>query len=554
MYAILKTSCACHQRRIKMTMSGNSFQHEPIDGNNEIRLLTFSPTTSPDQMISCEITHHVRSACPEYEALSYTWGNLTRRKAILCNGKTLMVTESCEAALRALRDRQERSTNKSSSGLSGLTRSLSELLWESTDRAVEAPKANSKIWIDAICINQSDMVERNGQVAQMGTIFGRASQTVVFLGEFGEDAAFITKLLDAHSQSTKLKDLLARGPEIPDINGQDSSPTTPWHDFFRRHWFTRTWIIQEVMLSTKLLFLVGDRDIPWARMEMSEDAVVGIATNQRRSSPRAVAVEFPLPQIFKMREMFGVIHTETIGSSSSASNSNRSAQQYGSHSVHSNGVDWWRLFSVLKLTNRFQCRDPRDKVFAILHLFEQPIPRILAPDYSKSLGEVYTDLSWFLITCNIPEMFELAGMKQSKSLVSTWVINWSLPRDEASMTLSDFDQAKTVGTWNRSAGFKRGYKRIYARRDREVLILRGLLIKGMKLTIPADWDWKSGDEICVFLGFPKPSQIRKSGNGWRFVGCRDVPGLMNGQAVKHLDWSLADAQVPKAPLIDFRIY
>lgn len=537
-----------------MSTSRNSFQHDPIDRDNEIRLLTLSPVVSTDDIVSCEISHHARSSCPEYEALSYTWGNLTREKAILCNGKTMMVTESCEAALRALRDRQERKSRKSSSTLSSLTRSLSGLLWDDQTRQGESqePREPPKIWIDAICINQADMVERNGQVAQMGTIFGRASQTMIFLGEFDEDATFITKLLDVHSNSTKITELLAMGPSFPALDGTNISSTTPWNTFFQRRWFTRTWIIQEVMLSTRLMFLVGDTEIPWARMEMSQDAAVSLATTSRkRGNPRKLVTEFPLPQIFKMREMLGLIHADTIALGNEA---NRSAQSYGGASKHSNGVDWWRLFSVLKLTNRFQCRDPRDKLFAILHLFTQPIPRILSPDYSKSTGEVYTDLSWFFITCNLPEMFELAGAKQARTLVSSWVVNWSLPRDEASMTLSDFDHAKVVGSWNRSAGFKGGYKRIYARREREVLILRGLLVKGMKLTIPAEWDWRVGDEICVFLGFPRPSQIRRSGNGWRFVGNRDVPGLMNGQAVKHLDWSSADAQVPKAPLIDFRIY
>jgi hypothetical protein len=39
------------------------------------------------------------------------------------------------------------------------------------------------IWVDAICINQTDMTERNHQFAEMRYIYQEAQSVVTFLGD-----------------------------------------------------------------------------------------------------------------------------------------------------------------------------------------------------------------------------------------------------------------------------------------------------------------------------------------------------------------------------------
>ncbi|KAK6079471.1 hypothetical protein SCUP234_05640 [Seiridium cupressi] len=39
------------------------------------------------------------------------------------------------------------------------------------------------LWVDALCINQSDVEERNHQVHQMRTIYGRAQETIAYIGD-----------------------------------------------------------------------------------------------------------------------------------------------------------------------------------------------------------------------------------------------------------------------------------------------------------------------------------------------------------------------------------
>ncbi|KAL6865857.1 hypothetical protein ACO1O0_001956 [Amphichorda felina] len=91
---------------------------------------------------------------PEYEALSYTWGSAHSRRAIIVedpalNTRTkLLVTKSLAIALHHLRYR---------------------------DRA-------RALWVDAICINQQDMAERNAQVQRMPHVYRLAHRVVVWLG------------------------------------------------------------------------------------------------------------------------------------------------------------------------------------------------------------------------------------------------------------------------------------------------------------------------------------------------------------------------------------
>lgn len=65
-------------------------------------------------------------------------------------------------------------------------------------------KQESRIlWVDALCINQDDDIERNHQVRQMKNIYETASQTLVWLGPSNSETRkgfeLIPYLLDADS-------------------------------------------------------------------------------------------------------------------------------------------------------------------------------------------------------------------------------------------------------------------------------------------------------------------------------------------------------------------
>lgn len=105
---------------------------------------------------------------PNFTALSYVWGvpDPHTDYAVLCGGYRIPITPNCFAALSAL------SAKKSRSAEEGLT-----------------------IWVDAICINQSDEEEKMRQIPLMGEIYHRAAETYIWLGEETEGRARAMRFL-----------------------------------------------------------------------------------------------------------------------------------------------------------------------------------------------------------------------------------------------------------------------------------------------------------------------------------------------------------------------
>ncbi|KAK3935395.1 heterokaryon incompatibility protein-domain-containing protein [Diplogelasinospora grovesii] len=131
---------------------GVDFCYEPLKGPSDtIRLIVIEPTNSDadDPIITCSISHMRFDQRPQYEALSYMWGDEPATRRILLNGKGFLIKQHLYDALHFFR-RQ---------------------------------KPGILYWIDAICINQDDVSERNSQVRIMPHIYGRAQTVVIWLGK-----------------------------------------------------------------------------------------------------------------------------------------------------------------------------------------------------------------------------------------------------------------------------------------------------------------------------------------------------------------------------------
>ncbi|KUJ17731.1 HET-domain-containing protein [Mollisia scopiformis] len=131
--------------------TSESFSYSPLentDSERSIRLIMIKPVKRLTSDIECELVHVKFGDKPNYEALSYAWGSDLTTRAIKINGKTLLVRESLWKVLAKLRHRDE-------------------------------PRC---LWVDAICINQSDIAEKNSQVRLMPHIYRKATTVIVWLG------------------------------------------------------------------------------------------------------------------------------------------------------------------------------------------------------------------------------------------------------------------------------------------------------------------------------------------------------------------------------------
>ena len=90
----------------------------------------------------------------DYMTLSYMWGDLNDLRRIRINGNAMEVTANLESFLR-----------------------------QYVTREIETLSSRIGLWIDALCINQNDIEERNRQVKRMRSIYEQAVGTVSWLGE-----------------------------------------------------------------------------------------------------------------------------------------------------------------------------------------------------------------------------------------------------------------------------------------------------------------------------------------------------------------------------------
>jgi hypothetical protein len=113
-----------------------------------LRLLILKQGLTPDPL-ECELRVAELEDLPEYDALSYVWGDLQHLVTIKCCGRDFAIRQNLYSALNHLR----------------------------------SPVQDRILWADAICINQQDLQERGEQVAFMGRIYAAARRVLVWVGE-----------------------------------------------------------------------------------------------------------------------------------------------------------------------------------------------------------------------------------------------------------------------------------------------------------------------------------------------------------------------------------
>jgi hypothetical protein len=154
------------------------FCHSPLNhGKASIRLVTLLPRLSHDGLIRCHMSHTTtpaeqstginqknasRSREPreKYSCVSYTWGKADGGFPIRINEKVFRVRENLFWFLK--------------------------LAWKE--------RLRQDFWIDALCIDQSNVLERNHQVQQMGQIFAQAEEVIMWLGRKPELESTLQRL------------------------------------------------------------------------------------------------------------------------------------------------------------------------------------------------------------------------------------------------------------------------------------------------------------------------------------------------------------------------
>ena len=310
------------------------------------------------------------------------------------------------------------------------------------------------IWIDALCINQDSIPERNAQVALMRDIYTQASRVVIWLGPGDETSDLAIDVFRRLSSSTK-------SPPQP-----ASSLTPKEHSALRsfcrdREWWDRVWVWQEATTpNAPREYWCGGQRIRFEDVMYANKLVWDAMADLKGTVPTTMAWNETIDSMGKLglaREMaaFGHFRSE---------------------------------IDIIDGMRRLKATDVRDKVFAFLPLLQEVKGLADAPvvDYGLRVEEVFRQAAVYLLEAGRDlRVLLLCHLSPGGGIPNgpSWVPNFSLPRDEQSAFLfSEQFHYKADGNQAPQFSFTQGKDRIRA---------RGLRVDGVEAVHPA-WR-KAGD-------------------------------------------------------------
>jgi hypothetical protein len=400
----------------------SAYPYRPLKSDTTIRILVLHPSTSFDAKLEASIIHTVRGEHGRrpykrrpYEAVSYCWGDpITTHSITIDSEWSLGISANVDSMLRHLRKSRK-------------------------------PR---NLWVDAICLNQVDIEEKNVQVQRMDTIYLQAFRTHIWLGG-ARDTDKIPEIfntlramsIEAVGEGIKL-DRVGMAPSSEDENAfygpsdldrLESNPNNTVSDASRdmlqllltqllnRPWFERRWIIQEVILSERAIFWCGNWNIFGTRF--SEGILrwlIHIAGSQD---------DMLIPAIDSIRAICGYHSPTTI-----------IWIQYGTD-----------ILSLMWNFHRSRCFAPHDTIYALLGIATHVPDKLKKVDYSTPWNEVFTDLAAASFPAHATSMFlhllSFRSLAQYESTWPSWVPNWTNQREAMLIPKSHPDRDReTVGT------------------------------------------------------------------------------------------------------------
>ncbi|CAJ2510846.1 Uu.00g064710.m01.CDS01 [Anthostomella pinea] len=365
--------------------------HKPLaPSKEEFRILHLLPSADLDATIQGVMEHVSFNHHPPYEAVSYTWGDPRNTSTITIDGLEFSVTSNLVVLLRHLRK----------------------------------PNVSRALWVDALCIDQQNSHERSLQVRLMRRIYSSCLVDLVWLGE-AESAKVRAFEIAATLERADLEAMRGRVRAMPwqerDRLGLYSDATDAYTVLTRDDWnelrsvfsqptvWGRVWIMQEIACAPRVILMSGHNTLDWDVIAKFLDS--GNYPDAYHAPFHHNNYEAHINEIFANAQI--IEHQRAIV-----------------RNMDTGYVS--RLLDVLARFRFTEATNPRDKIYGLLGLASDAMGII--PDYSKSVGEVYTGFFQAYVNttqdldllCQSPWHF--GSMMAPKKGMPSWCPDFANPR------------------------------------------------------------------------------------------------------------------------------
>lgn len=250
------------------------------NGNEpHIRLVKIHRDSTQSSLVHCHFVAYPLAACPPYTALSYTWNCSSSSSASSLSSSSSSADDNNSSSNNTTTKEAPTQTILLQSTRYTIGQNLYAFL-----RRVRRDSHDRLYWIDALCINQNDNDERSHQVRLMRDIYSSAARVIVWLGEATSDNYATIHLLEAayrgdcsssggfgrNGSSTSLSNSNSNGspassPKIGSSPEISLSATDKQHiaSLYEHEYWSRVWIVQEVICARELVVYWGKRTIRW---------------------------------------------------------------------------------------------------------------------------------------------------------------------------------------------------------------------------------------------------------------------------------------------------
>lgn len=315
-------------------------------GPRQIRVMEVLPGASVEnikvKLITINLDHD------QFKALSYTWGgHLTLRRIITINNRSFLVTDTVLRFLREFRH----------------------------------PTEARRIWIDAICINQSNIDDKRAQISIMGDIYRRAQEVIIWLGAAPAEFQSVVEAVQELAPPSE-------PGRVDYTNFRSDNWHQPLRNILKRRWWSRCWTVQEVALGDRVIVQTGSHKLSWDRLSAF------LRTEQIQT---------------------------TIGVDSKVLEFVHNIYQFKSSTP--NPPPRWLDYAI-----QFRHRDagrPKDKVFGFQGLLRPSDSNEPKLDYGKRDVEIFAHFASFYM--HRDQSLALLGLAEAHSdLECSWAVDWSM--------------------------------------------------------------------------------------------------------------------------------
>ena len=430
--------CATHHasgEEVYQELGQDVFLYNEELADRVIRLIEIENGSGDDEIrISLKITSmDTQGTQPEYQALSYVWGSILDKKTIICNSVPLEIGQNLHHALWQIRE----------------------------DGDIKLPW-----WVDAVCINQKNISEKNVQVRMMKEIYENAYSVLAWIGQEKEEDAAGFALLQAMDEqlghyADTFETVSLGGPRYDTLEQLGLPPVEDpqWRammDVLYRDYFYRIWIIQEILVAQRCSVKCGTQTI-----DRRSIFVVGALYELFQSIKNAVSLQLlalldpekddPNLEPFsskKFRETVATLELLPLYSGLTEDNSKFAVfsvrdlwifstcrAQDGTWDDRATSMATW-----LSRTAVFKATEPKDKIFALVGLSSDVSSSII--DYTKSTTAVQIEVAKIAIERPDtwgPLLFSGVNASGHSSELPSWMPDWlGAPVKNASLASCNF--------------------------------------------------------------------------------------------------------------------